>query len=406
MIADPGLTAARSALLDWYARERRDLPWRRTENPWHIWVSEVMLQQTQVATVIPYYERFVARFPDPSSLAAAGEEEVLALWAGLGYYTRARALRSAARVVVERHSGSVPGQAWQLAELPGIGRYTAGAIASIAFAREEPVLDGNVRRVLSRFDAIDGRTLGRSAEERALWDLATRLVAGPSPGELNQALMELGATVCSPRRPDCPRCPIASCCKAQASAEPERYPAPRPRRATERVAVAAAWIEDRGRVLVESPGAASPLRGHRDLPAFVLGSDAGAGESIESGMRLRHGLDALAGELVGSARHSILQRRLTIEVHRCHLRSRDAAAAGIEWIAIEKIYDAAVSGATRKISRLVLAADDQPLSARAASGRGSHGRRSSSSSGTGSGSNGERPSRSGKAPRAESTPAQ
>lgn len=162
----PSVRSLRTALLRWYDRVGRDLPWRRTTDPYHIWVSEVMLQQTRVTTVIPYYHRFLSRFPDPRSLAAADEEEVLALWSGLGYYRRARSLRSGAQAVMERHGGRVPRDPTALRDLPGVGRYTAGAIASICFDLEEPILDGNVRRVLSRLFAVDGGSLGRTAEEK------------------------------------------------------------------------------------------------------------------------------------------------------------------------------------------------------------------------------------------------
>src|SRR5205823_775886 len=192
----------RRALRRWYRAAARDLPWRRTRDPYAIWVSEVMLQQTQVATVRPYYERWMQRFPTVTDLAAAGEEDVLQVWAGLGYYSRARALLRGAREVVARHGGQVPRRTEDLKALPGIGPYTAGAIASIAFGLREPVVDGNVTRVLCRIFGLRGDpNAGQLRSE--LWRLAALLVPPRAPGEFNSALMELGATVCRPGKPDC-----------------------------------------------------------------------------------------------------------------------------------------------------------------------------------------------------------
>ena len=194
--------AARRALLAWYDANRRDLPWRRTSDPYAIWVSEAMLQQTRVETVIPYYERFLARFPDIESLATADLDDVLGEWAGLGYYSRARNLRRAAQVVVEDHNGRLPDDIEGLRSLPGVGRYTAGAVASIAFDREEPIVDGNVARVIARLLDI-GENIKNPDVERRLWKVAGELARGKRPGDLNQSIMELGATICTPRSPRC-----------------------------------------------------------------------------------------------------------------------------------------------------------------------------------------------------------
>ncbi|MBC7172514.1 MAG: A/G-specific adenine glycosylase, partial [Polyangiaceae bacterium] len=204
----------RSALLEWFDRAQRDLPWRRTLDPYAIWVSEVMLQQTRVETVIPYYERFLTRFPTPAALAEAEEDAVLAAWSGLGYYRRARMLHAGAREVVATYGGAVPEAREARLALPGVGRYTAGAIGSIAFGKPEPIVDGNVARVLSRVRFIETPP-GRADTERRLWDEAERLVYGERPGALNQALMELGATVCTPSSPRCTECPIARACAAR-----------------------------------------------------------------------------------------------------------------------------------------------------------------------------------------------
>jgi len=344
----------RAALLRWYRRNARDLPWRRTSDPYAIWVAEVMLQQTQVATVEPYYRRFLERFPDPLSLSTAGEEEVLALWSGLGYYRRARALHAGSRVVVERHDGRLPADAHALRELPGVGRYTAGAISSIAFGLAEPVLDGNVRRVLARLFAIDGRRVGPRVEERTLWRIAEELARGPQPGDLNQALMELGALVCTPRAPDCPACPLWRRCRAKASGDPESLPAPKKTRSVEKVRVAVAAVSRSGRLLLERPADGSPLRGTWDLPAVEMGEYADAVPAIRETLRRRHGLQVRVRRALGSAVHGILHRRLRLEGLDCRLvRGRVAGRPGLRWIAPSALDGAAVSGATRKILGLL-----------------------------------------------------
>ena len=215
------------ALEGWFPAAARTLPWRTDRSGYRALVSELMLQQTQVSRVLGAFDRFVERFPDARSLAEASEQEVLALWQGLGYYRRARLLQAAARAVCERHGGQVPGDPQALRALPGVGRYTAGAIASIAFGHREPIVDGNVLRVLSRVAGRASRA-GDPADERWAWEQAGRLVeAAADPGVANEALMELGATVCTPAVPRCDACPLADRCAARASGDPSSVPLPR-----------------------------------------------------------------------------------------------------------------------------------------------------------------------------------
>ncbi len=232
------MEALRHKLLRWYDRAARDLPWRRTRDPYAIWVSETMLQQTRVETVIPYYERFLQRFPTPEALAEADEDEVLSHWSGLGYYRRARLLHAGAREVVARYGGKVPEEAHDRRALPGVGRYTAGAIGSIAFDKPEPVVDGNVTRVLARLCGIDTPT-GTAKTTKRLWAEAARLVPDERPGAFNQALMELGAMVCSPKRPRCEVCPLAGDCEAYAKGHVEALPVIRARKAPSGVSLVA-----------------------------------------------------------------------------------------------------------------------------------------------------------------------
>ena len=248
-------------LEDWFAKHARDLPWRRVPSPYRVWVSEIMLQQTQVATVIPYFEHFIARFPDVQSLAAATEHDVLALWSGLGYYRRARMLHAAAREVAAG-GGELPIERKTLLALPGIGPYTAGAILSIAFNQPEPIVDGNVERVFARITS-ERRAIKSKAAGEAAWRWAESLVkAGAKPRALNQALMELGATVCTPQNPRCDACPISGLCEARKHGEQSKLP-----RAAKRAPLKTrryiAWLarDKRGRVLLvrRGPGQESLL---------------------------------------------------------------------------------------------------------------------------------------------------
>ncbi len=227
--------AFREELLEWFDEHRRELPWRHVDNPYAVWVSEIMLQQTQVATVIDYFERWMARFPSVEALAQADEEAVLEEWSGLGYYRRARFLHRAAKDVVEQWGGEIPSTADELRELPGIGPYTAGAVASIAFGQVEPLVDGNVMRVISRLYAIEGEPRKKPAKAE-IWGRAGELVDPERPGDFNQGLMELGSLVCSPTRPKCLICPVRHHCRAQEMGRAEAFPesgeraAPRPLR--------------------------------------------------------------------------------------------------------------------------------------------------------------------------------
>lgn len=245
----PGTLRLQGKLLSWYAERRRDLPWRRTRDPYAIWLSEVMLQQTRVETVLPYYERFLSAFPSVHALAEAPLGEVLRLWSGLGYYRRARMLHAAAREVEEERGGSFPKTAAELLEIKGIGRYTAGAVASIAWGEAVAVVDGNVGRVLSRLFAIDGE-LTKGPGRKQLWELAESLVFRDDPSSWNQALMELGAVVCTPRHPRCASCPVEAECEARARGLTTELPRVRVRKAPallRRTALVLGW---RGRTLL------------------------------------------------------------------------------------------------------------------------------------------------------------
>lgn len=318
-------------LLAWFDRHRRDLPWRRTRDPYRIWLSEVMLQQTRVEAALPYYERFLARFPTVETLAAAEIDEVLALWSGLGYYRRARQLHAAARQIAEQ---GMPRTATGWRELPGVGAYTAAAVASIAFGEAVPVLDGNVERVVSRLLATSEDPHGAAARRRLL-DAAGELLDPARPGDGNQAMMELGATLCTPRRPRCLLCPLRPGCRAAAEGDPERYPATRPRRERERLRLVAAVVEWNRRgagsvlssvLLVRRPEESSLLAGTWEVPWV----EAAGRRSAAAGLAARYGGAWTLGPRLARVRHSITHRDLRVDVHRAELAGGGAIAEGVE----------------------------------------------------------------------------
>jgi len=310
------MAAIRTKLLVWYDRNARDLPWRHTRDPYAIWVSEVMLQQTRVETVIPYYLRFLHRFPTPRALAEADEDAVLSQWSGLGYYRRARLLHAGVREVVAQYGGKVPEDANRRRALPGVGRYTAGAIGSIAFGKEEAVVDGNVARVLARLFRID-TPIGASTTTRRLWEEAARLIPGRRPGALNQALMELGATLCTPKRPDCGSCPLAGDCGAYQHGEVETFPLARPRKAPTELKLAAV-LATRGRVsqqevwLVRSQQ--SLFGGLWGLP--MIRRDRFDATDPRGALRAAGISARLDPERMGQVEHILTHRRLRIDVFR------------------------------------------------------------------------------------------
>src|SRR5712671_373761 len=247
------LATFRKQLLVWFRQFQRDLPWRRTKDPYRIWLSEIMLQQTRVAAAIPYYERFLRRFPEVRSLATAPQDEVLRLWSGLGYYGRARNLQKAAQQIIAKHKGRFPTRLDDALALPGIGNYTAAAILSIAYDEKQAVLDGNVARVLARLGAIRG-DIREPQRWQKLQETADTLLEQKSPGDWNQAMMELGATLCTPKSPQCLLCPVAQFCEGRRQGIAESLPGKRKKRATVQVALAAAVFADRkGQTLLLPP---------------------------------------------------------------------------------------------------------------------------------------------------------
>lgn len=313
--------AVAAALLGWFTRNRRDLPWRQTRDPYAIWVSEAMLQQTQVSTVVPYFERWMARFPNLATLATASEADALREWQGLGYYSRARRLLEGARLVLRDHHGSLPGNAEGLSALPGVGRYTAGAIASIAFGEATPVVDGNVVRVLTRLQGLRGDPT-RAPLKEDLWRLASRLVSRQSPGDFNQAVMELGATVCSPRNPNCEACPLNALCYAHARSIEAELPE-LPRRPPPTPITMTAAIVERGErlLLVQNPRSAARWASLWMFPTVEHSSEESSCDAARRALRELVGSQAEAVDSTEVVVHHTLTRfRVTLRAVRCRLR--------------------------------------------------------------------------------------
>ena len=300
-------------LLAWFRAHQRDLPWRRSRDAYRIWVAEVMLQQTRIAAVMPYYHRFLARFATVRSLALAHGAEVLKLWSGLGYYSRARNLHRAAKIIVAQHESKFPRTLDAALELPGIGTYTAAAVLSIAYDVPLAVLDGNVARVLARITAIHG-DLRAPNNWRALMAAAQNLLATQAPGDWNQSLMELGEVICTPQSPRCAECPVASHCRAYAQGLTNKIPAPRRKRAPVQMKIAAAILRDpRGRtLLIQDPGAHDQVLFSRmwQFPAVEIQRHAKA--ELEAHLRSTLAITKISLEELPAARHGVTFRNITL----------------------------------------------------------------------------------------------
>ena len=345
-----------SRLIRWQVRHgRHDLPWQRTRDPYRIWLSEVMLQQTQVATVIPYYERFLARFPDVRSLAVAQLDDVLALWSGLGYYSRARNLHEAARTVAESQGGGFPRTSKALATLPGVGRSTAAAIAVFAFGEREAILDGNVKRVLARHFAVRGYP-GEKRVENRLWKLAESQVPKKDIERYTQALMDLGASICTRARPACADCPLEASCEARSQGKVEAYPRPRPRRLVPLKKTAMLLLLREGEVLLEKRPPVGLWGGLWCLPEISPGADP------RDYCRLRLGAKLASAKRLPLLRHGFTHFTLNITPVVCQVASASPCASepGQVWLTLEEAAQAAVPAPVRKLLDSLRKTGDRP----------------------------------------------
>jgi A/G-specific adenine glycosylase len=310
--------AFRRALLDWFAANARDLPWRRTLDPYQVWLSEIMLQQTQMDRAVGYFERFLERFPDISSLDAAGEDEVLKLWEGLGYYSRARNLRKAARQVMERHGGTFPRSAQDIRALPGVGPYTAGAIASVAYNEPLPAVDANVLRVFSRLLDLD-EPVDVPAVRRRIEAAAARLLDPLDARGFNQALMELGALVCAPRSTRCPECPLDEFCLARKRGTQEIRPVLRPGPEIIRINMACGVLASRGRFYIQKRRPDDVWPGLWEFPGGVLEQGETPEQALVREVREETSLDVRPRSKIAVVRTSYTRYRITLHGFFCQV---------------------------------------------------------------------------------------
>jgi A/G-specific adenine glycosylase len=347
-------------LLDWYAKYARRLPWREHPDPYAVWVSEIMLQQTRIETVVPYFQRWMERFPDLESLSDAPLQEVLSAWEGLGYYSRARNLQLAAKVIVANHGGKIPQDVAQLRKLPGIGRYTAGAIASIAFEQDEPALDGNIRRVLAR--VFNVREPARSpAGERRLWELAALNLPAGKAGDYNQALMDLGAIICTPRSPACSTCPLSDICQAFALGVQAERPVLSKRSATPHYTVTAAVIQRAGEVLIAQRPLKGLLGGLWEFPGGKLQPGEDLVSCLQREICEELGVDISVGGSMGVFHHAYTHFRVTLHAFSCELRNGDQPhpiqVKDLRWVSFEDLRSYPMGKIDRQIADRLLNED-------------------------------------------------
>ena len=353
------LRAFRRRLPAWYARHARNLPWRKSGDPYRVWLSEIMLQQTQVETVKPYFERFLAALPTLAALAAADQQQVLRLWEGLGYYRRAQQLHKAAQAVVARHGGQFPCDPETVQGVPGIGRYTAGAILSIAFDQRLPILEANTLRLWSRLLAYPGDPAS-AAGQKLLWAAAERVLPRRGAGVFNQALMDLGSTICRPREPRCDGCPVAVLCRAHALGRQAEIPRPKPKPPPEEVHEAAVLVRRRGRVLLIRWPAGRRWAGLWDFPRFPLHAAADAGLTADITSELMENVLRLCGvrirprEHVRTLRHGVTRFRITLDCYAADYVAgprQSSELTTMEWVRPDGLDRYPLSSSGRKLAQ-------------------------------------------------------
>jgi len=334
-------------LLEWYRQHKRSLPWRGHSDPYAVWVSEIMLQQTRVETVIPYFEKWMRLFPTVKALAEASEQDVLNAWEGLGYYSRARNLHKAAKIVAEQYKGELQRDLKELRNLPGIGRYTVGAIASIAFGMDEPTLDGNLRRVFARlFDVSE--PADSPAGEKILWGLAREHLPQGEAGDYNQALMDLGATICLPKNPRCLICPLMENCQSRANGTQEQRPVLKPRKETPQVVHAAGVIVRDDMVLLAKRPSKGLLGGMWEFPNGQVEGD--SAEGLESALETGYRLKVQKGEALGIVKHAYTHFRVTVHAYRCKLVSIPENES-LKWVKLKELEEYPMGKVDRQIAR-------------------------------------------------------
>lgn len=346
--------ALQKALPRWFSRFGRELPWRETSDPYQIWISEVMLQQTTVTAVKPYYERFLARFPDVTALAFAEEQEVLRLWEGLGYYSRGRNLHKAARIVVEQFQGEFPKSVDGLRQLPGIGQYVAGAVASFAFDLPAPIVEANTLRLYCRLLGFAGDPRN-SAGQQLLWKFAESILPRKSPGDFNQALMDLGATVCTVANPECPRCPLLSICRAAAAGTQAQIPQKASRPDVTDVTELTVAVVSKGQVFLRRRSPDERWAGLWDFPRFACEgavSESQHPQQILSHLRSEYGIAATNVQPLTRIRHSVTRYRIDLHAYMAESQGPNSAKAlrDQEWVSLSALTDRPMSVTGRKVA--------------------------------------------------------
>jgi A/G-specific adenine glycosylase len=347
----------RRRLLAWYARHKRDLPWRQSRDPYRVWISEIMLQQTQVATVGEYFVRFLRSFPNVQHLAAASETDVLREWEGLGYYRRARQLHTAAKKIVGEYGGVFPFEPAELQKLPGIGRYTAGAIASIAFDTRAPILEANTIRLFSRLIAYRGDPYSQTGQ-RPLWHVAEEVLPQKQVAQFNQALMELGSLVCTPSEPKCPACPLSSLCATNAAGLQQQVPPAKPRLTYTDLREAAVIVRKNGSVLVRQCAADERWAGLWDFPRFSVEAHGPlfARDELTSKVELQTGITCAPAIHLKTMKHGVTRYRITLDCYRADFlrgRIRAGKQSPVRWLQITQLTSLPLSTTGRKIAQLV-----------------------------------------------------
>lgn len=336
-------------LLNWYHAQKRILPWRDHPDPYAVWVSEIMLQQTRVDTVIPYFEKWMKLFPTVTALASASEQEVLNAWEGLGYYSRARNLHKAAKVVVEKFNGELPRDLEDLRSLPGIGRYTVGAIASMAFGMDEPTLDGNLRRVFSRLFDVD-EFADSPVGEKILWELAAQNLPEGEAGDYNQALMDLGATICLPKNPRCLLCPLMDLCKARENGTQELRPVLKPKKAVPSYVHVAAVIIERGRVLLSQCPAEGLLGGMWEFPNARIEGD--PAKALVKGLKAATQIQVKKKEALQVVEHAYSHFKVTVYPFVCENVSIPKNK-NLKWVKLTELEEYPMGKVDRQIARQI-----------------------------------------------------
>lgn len=338
-----------SRLLNWYEKHKRTLPWRSSPDAYAVWISEIMLQQTRVETVIPYFQKWMWLFPTVQALASASERDVLSVWEGLGYYSRAHNLHNAAKIIANDFGGKLPKTVDELIKLPGIGRYTAGAIASIAFEKDEPVLDGNLKRVYARLLDVEV-PVDSPTGEKLLWELARENLPKGRAGDYNQALMDLGATICIPKKPRCLICPLMRMCKAHQNGTQELRPVKKPRRPTPHHVHAAGIVIKRGRVLLAQRPSKGLLGGMWEFPNGRVDGD--PAEGLVKALKAGFSLKVRGREPLGIVQHAYTHFKVTVHAFRCELME-SSGTRGLKWVLLGDLEKYPMGKVDRQIAGMI-----------------------------------------------------